>query len=90
MYKDRVVMPNTTTIRMYRFDQCGGPENLKLETVPLPEPWHGEARVKVQAMRLNRADLLWLANTYIETPRPPARLGYEVARVVESDVNIAT
>lgn len=35
-------------------------------------------------MSLNRADLLWLANTYVETPTLPSRLGYEVAGVVEA------
>ena len=44
-YKGGVVMPNTTTTRIYCFHQYGGPENLKQETVPLPEPGHGEARV---------------------------------------------
>jgi len=34
-------------------------------------------------MGLNRADLLWLANTYVETPQLPSRLGYEIAGVVE-------
>jgi NADPH:quinone reductase-like Zn-dependent oxidoreductase len=79
-----MLMPKTGTTRIYRFHQYGGPENLKLETVPLPEPGHGEVRVKVLAMSLNRSDLLWLANTYIETPKLPARLGYEVAGVVEA------
>lgn len=34
-------------------------------------------------MGLNRADLLWMANTYVETPELPSRLGYEIAGVVE-------
>jgi NAD(P)-dependent dehydrogenase (short-subunit alcohol dehydrogenase family) len=37
----------------------------------------------VQTMSLNRADLRWLANTYIETPTLPSGLGYEIAKVVE-------
>ncbi|MFZ5558553.1 MAG: zinc-dependent alcohol dehydrogenase family protein [Pseudomonadota bacterium] len=70
--------------RIYRFHEYGGPDKLKLESAPLPDPGPGEVRVRVQAMSLNRADLLWLANTYVETPKLPARLGYEVAGVVEA------
>lgn len=74
----------TTTTRIYRFHQYGNPDVLQLDTVPLPEPSAGEVRVKVQAMSLNRADLLWMANTYVETPELPSRLGYEIAGVVEA------
>lgn len=75
-------MANST--RIYRFHQYGGPEKLELETVPLAEPGPGEVRVRVQAMSLNRADLLWLANTYVETPKLPSRIGYEIAGVIEA------
>lgn len=34
-------------------------------------------------MELNRADLFWLVNTYVETPQLPSRIGYEIAGVVE-------
>ena len=58
----------TTMTRIYRFHQYGDPDVLQLDTLPLPEPKAGEVRVRVQAMSLNRADLLWMANTYVETP----------------------
>ncbi|WP_414585381.1 zinc-dependent alcohol dehydrogenase family protein [Scytonema sp. PCC 10023] len=74
----------TTTTQIYRFHQYGGPEVLQLETVPTPQPGPGELRVRVQAMSLNRADLLWMANTYVETPTLPSRVGYEIAGVVEA------
>src|SRR6266478_2825177 len=79
---ERTIIMATT--RIYRFHDYGGPDKLKLEAVPLPDPGHGKVRVKVQAMSLNRADMLWLANQYIETPKLPSRLGYEVAGVVEA------
>lgn len=72
-----------STTRIYRFHQYGSPEVLQLETVPTPQPGVGEVRVRVQAMSLNRADLLWMANNYVETPELPSRLGYEIAGVVE-------
>jgi NADPH:quinone reductase-like Zn-dependent oxidoreductase len=77
-------MSKPGTTQVYRFHQHGGPEHLRLDEVPLPEPGYGEVRVKAQAMSLNRADLLWLANTYIEIPNLPARLGYEIAGVVDA------
>lgn len=74
----------TTTNRVYRFHQYGSPDVLQLDTLPLAEPKAGEVRVRVRAMSLNRADLLWMANNYVETPELPSRLGYEVAGVVEA------
>lgn len=70
--------------RIYRFHQFGGPDVLQLETVSTPQPGPTDVRVQVQAMSLNRADLLWMANSYIETPKLPSRLGYEIAGVVEA------
>lgn len=74
----------TNTTQVYRFHQYGNPEVLQLDSVPLSQPKEGEVRIKVQAMSLNRADLLWMANTYVETPQLPARLGYEVSGIVEA------
>jgi NADPH:quinone reductase-like Zn-dependent oxidoreductase len=74
----------TTTTRIYRFHQYGNPDVLQLETLPLAEPGAGEVRVRVQAMSLNRADLLWMANNYVETPTLPSRVGYEIAGTVEA------
>lgn len=77
-------MPDHASTRIHRFHEYGGPDKLKLESVPLAEPGHGEVRVRVMAMGLNRADLLYLANAYIESPRLPSRLGYEVCGTVEA------
>jgi NADPH:quinone reductase-like Zn-dependent oxidoreductase len=70
--------------KVYRFHQYGDPEVLQLETIPLANPRASEVRVRVEAMSLNRADLLWMANAYIEVPQLPARIGYEIAGVVEA------
>ncbi|MFM7423592.1 MAG: zinc-dependent alcohol dehydrogenase family protein, partial [Elainella sp.] len=75
-------MENTTQV--YRFHQYGDPDVLKLEAIPLSQPRSTEVLVRVEAMSLNRADLLWMANAYIETPQLPSRLGYEIAGVVEA------
>jgi NADPH:quinone reductase-like Zn-dependent oxidoreductase len=67
-----------------RFHQLGGPENLKIEEAPLQEPQKGEVRLRVKAAGLNRAEALFVRGQYLEQPKLPARIGYEVAGVVEA------
>ncbi|TCC52104.1 hypothetical protein E0H73_39875 [Kribbella pittospori] len=52
--------------------------------MPLVEPEGNEVRVRVEALALNRADLLWRMGAYIEDPRLPAGIGYDFAGVVEA------
>ncbi len=66
------------------FEAPGGPEKLKLEDKALRDPAEGEARMRVEAVGLNRAELLYLAGQYFEKPELPSRIGYEVAGVVEA------
>ena len=62
----------------------GGPENLKLEDVPLRDPGEGEVRMRVEATGLNRAELGYMAGAYSEQPVLPSRVGYEAAGIVEA------
>ena len=73
-----------TTTRVVRFHRPGRPEVLQVDEIPLAKPTAGEVLVRVQAMALNRADGLWRAATYIEDPILPARVGYDIAGVVEA------
>jgi NADPH:quinone reductase-like Zn-dependent oxidoreductase len=83
--KNTQIMNSTTeTTKVYRFHQYGGAEVLQLDTIPLAQPKADEVRVRVQSMSLNRADMFWMSNTYIETPQLPSRLGYEIAGIVEA------
>ncbi|UKY50467.1 zinc-dependent alcohol dehydrogenase family protein [Streptomyces inhibens] len=67
------------------FHELGGPEVLKVEEVPLPEPGAGEVLFRVEAIGLNRAEALFRAGTYYYRPTlPGSRLGYEAAGVVEA------
>lgn len=70
--------------RMVRFHEVGGPEVLRVEQVPMPQPGPGEVRIAVQAIGLNRADALWREHRYIEDPVLPSGLGNEAAGVVEA------
>jgi NADPH:quinone reductase-like Zn-dependent oxidoreductase len=67
-----------------RFHELGGPEVLKFEEVPLQEPDKGEVRLRVQAAGLNRAEALYYRGQYLEQPKLPSRIGYEVAGIVEA------
>lgn len=70
--------------KVIRFHKLGGPENLKLEEVPLRNPGDGEVKLRVQAVGLNRAEDLFMRGLYRETPELPSQIGYEAAGVVES------
>ncbi|MEO8327989.1 MAG: zinc-dependent alcohol dehydrogenase family protein, partial [Nitrospirota bacterium] len=70
--------------KIVRFHQTGGPEVLKLEDLPLAEPGKGEIRMKVEAIGLNRAEIMLRKGQYLETPQLPSRLGYEAAGVIDA------
>lgn len=67
-----------------RFHQLGGPEVLTIDDVPLQEPGKGEVRLRVLAAGLNRAEVLFTRGQYLEQPKLPSRIGYEVAGVVDA------
>ena len=70
--------------KIVRFHKLGGPENLRFEDVPTARPGPGEVRLRVTASGLNRAESLYYHGQYLEEPKLPSRLGYEVAGVVEA------
>ena len=70
--------------KIVRFHETGGPEVLKLEDVPLVEPGAGEVRLTVEAIGLNRAEVMFRKGQYLETPQLPSRLGYEAAGVIDA------
>lgn len=73
---------NTQTSKIVRFHQTGSAEVLKIETCPEAEPGAGELRIKVEALGLNRAEIMFREGQYLENPQLPSRLGYEAAGVV--------
>lgn len=75
---------SSTTAKIVRFHECGGAEVLKLEEVPTPEPGQGEVRLRVEAIGLNRAEVLFRQGKYVVRSHPPCTLGYEAAGVVEA------
>ncbi|UCF21636.1 MAG: NAD(P)H-quinone oxidoreductase [Gemmatimonadota bacterium] len=63
----------------------GGPEALRVQTIPIRKPGRGEVRVRVHAAGVNRADLLQRRGLYPAPPGWPSEVpGLEYAGVVES------
>lgn len=76
--------------RAWRFEGTGGPELLRLEEHELAPPGPGEALVRVRAIGLNRADLLYLAGRYFGPPPSPSFVGQEaVGEVVELGLELS-
>jgi len=57
--------------KIVRFHQIGGPDVLKIEEAPSREPGKGEAKLRVQAIGLNRAESMFMHGYYLE-PTPPS------------------
>jgi NADPH:quinone reductase-like Zn-dependent oxidoreductase len=72
------------TAKIVRFHQTGGAEVLQLEAHPLPEPGTGEVRLRVKAIGLNRAEVMFREGKYLVSPKFPSGLGYEASGTVEA------
>ncbi|MCE3115188.1 zinc-dependent alcohol dehydrogenase family protein [Enterobacter sp. ASE] len=68
--------------RVYRFNQLGGPDVLQLEELKLAPPGPHEVRLRIHAIGLNRADVMFRRGTYVLQARFPSRLGYEASGTV--------
>ena len=65
-----------------RFYEYGGPEVLRVEDVPIPEPGPGEVLVKVAAAGVNYADTRRRLGMYVEPTPLPWAVGSEIAGTV--------
>ena len=70
--------------KIVRFHQTGPAEVLRIEESPQQQPREDEVRLRVEAIGLNRAEIMFRSGTYLETPALPARLGLEAAGVVDA------
>ena len=74
----------TTTARQVRINETGSADVLNIDTVEIREPISGEVRIKVEAIGLNRAEVMYREGQYLEQAEFPSGLGYEASGVVES------
>ncbi|MDT8306745.1 MAG: quinone oxidoreductase [Anaerolineae bacterium] len=71
-----------------RVHEYGGPEVLRLEAVPLPEPGAGQVRVRLAAIGLNFIDVYHRMGAYpSELPITPGREGAGVVEAVGDGVS---
>jgi NADPH:quinone reductase-like Zn-dependent oxidoreductase len=71
-------------VKIVRFHRTGGAEVLQLDELPLPEPGPGEVRLRVKAIGLNRAEVMFREGMYLAQPVLPSKIGYEASGVVEA------
>jgi NADPH:quinone reductase-like Zn-dependent oxidoreductase len=69
-------------VRAVRLHEFGGPDQLRVEEIPTPEPGSGQALVQVGACGVNHLDLWVCAGTLAVKPALPHTLGSEVAGTV--------
>lgn len=70
--------------KIVRFHETGDADVLRIEDLPLTEPGEGEIRLKVKAIGLNRAEVMFRRGQYLETPEFPSQIGYEAAGTVDA------
>ena len=72
------------TVKIVRFHEAGPADVLRLDDLPLPEPGPGEVRLRVRAIGLNRAEVMFRNARYPIDPVFPSNLGYEAPGIVEA------
>lgn len=70
--------------KIVRIEAKGGPENLSLVESEVAKPGPGEARIRVQAFALNRADIRYMQGKHYMKLALPSRVGSEAAGVVDA------
>jgi NADPH:quinone reductase-like Zn-dependent oxidoreductase len=71
-------------MRRVIFEEKGGPEVLKFETLDLPSPATGEVRIKIKAIGLNRYESMFRQGVYVVLPELPSAIGAEAVGIVEA------
>lgn len=72
------------TVTIVRFHATGGPEVLQLDQLTLPVPAANEIRLRVKAIGLNRAEVMFREGHYLINPILPSKIGYEASGIIEA------
>ena len=59
---------NTQTAKVVRFYETGDASVLKLEDAPLAAPKGNEVRIRVEAIGLNQAEVMFREGQYLDAP----------------------
>ncbi|MGR3279702.1 alcohol dehydrogenase catalytic domain-containing protein, partial [Acaryochloris marina NIES-2412] len=65
--------------KIVRICKFGGVEGLSIDGVDIGNPAPGEVNIAVEAIGINRGDILLRQNLYIESPNLPSRISYDAA-----------
>lgn len=74
----------SSTAKIVRFHKTGSAEVLQFDELPIPEPKQNEVRLRVKALALNRAEVMYRSGQYMETPILPSKNGYEASGIIEA------
>jgi NADPH:quinone reductase-like Zn-dependent oxidoreductase len=72
------------TAKIVRFHKTGAADVLQIDELPIPEPGAGEVRLRVKAIGLNRAEVMFRMGQYLIQPELPSKLGYEASGIIEA------
>lgn len=70
--------------KVVRFRRAGDADVLELDDIPPARPGEGEVRIRVQAIGLNRGEVMFRSGQYLEQPVFPSRIGSEATGVVDA------
>ena len=66
------------------FNRVGGPDVLEIINMTVVAPAAGEVQIRVKAIGINRAEVMYRTGQYVIEPQFPAKLGYEAAGIIEA------
>jgi NADPH:quinone reductase-like Zn-dependent oxidoreductase len=85
MPPDAIESPQENTMpKIVRCHKLGDASVMQLEEEPVQQPASEEVRLQVEAIGLNRAEVLFREGRYLEQPTAAARIGYEASGMVEA------
>lgn len=71
-------------MRQIVISRAGGLDVLKIQEGPEPKAGKGEVTIKVKASGLNFADILARQGLYLDAPKTPCVVGYEVSGIIDT------
>ena len=69
--------------RVVRIHEYGDASVLRIDDVDVPAPAADEVQIKVKAIGINRAEIMFRNHAYLQDAHFPSRLGYEASGVIE-------